>query len=85
MTIRLSQAEAAVLTAICNRIAELGLAPDEEHGRREVEATIEAQVDFILSSGYRSILVDIRRRIRRERDLAGAPQPGDADPDEACT
>lgn len=73
VTIRLSQASAAVLLDICADSARLGLAPEEEHVLRQIEAAVEPEIDFILDPGYRAIVADIRSRLRREIGLGDAP------------
>jgi len=72
VTIRLSQARAAMLLDICARSASFGLLPEEEHVLREIEAAVESEIDFILDPDYRVIVADIRSTLRREIGLGDA-------------
>ncbi|TPM34245.1 hypothetical protein [Mesorhizobium sp. B2-3-4] len=76
LTIHLSQARAAVLMDICARSGGFDLAPEEQLVLREIEATLEAEIDFVLDPAYRAILADIRGGLRREFD-SGAPHDDD--------
>lgn len=72
VTIHLSQAKAAVLMDICARVASLRLPPEEQHVLREIEAAVESEIDFVLDPDYRSIVAEIRSRLRREIGLGDA-------------
>ncbi|MBN9220238.1 MAG: hypothetical protein J0I79_20020 [Mesorhizobium sp.] len=80
LTISLSQARAAVLMDICARCAGFGLAPEEEHVLREIEAAVEARIDFILDPDYGAILADIRSGLRREIGFGDAGEEGPSGP-----
>lgn len=69
VSITLPQAKMAILMEICAKLAKSGLSPEEEHVLSEIESAAETTIDFVFDPDYKSLMDNIRKKLRKELDL----------------